>query len=83
MRSLRLSRHLYGTPLVAHEFLSRVTYEARQSDKLFLRRLLARDGWGRQTRSLSRFGFYLRGHWLRMPPTMLARHLWRKARKRP
>lgn len=45
------------------------------------RRLLARDGWGRTTRQLTRFGFYLRSHWLRMPPAMLARHLWTKWRK--
>jgi hypothetical protein len=34
---------------------------------------------------LSRFGLYIRGNWLRMPPLMLARHLLRKAffRSRP
>lgn len=29
--------------------------------------------------SLSRAGLYLRGHWMRMPPHLLARHLVRKA----
>ena len=43
--------------------------------------LTARDGWGRPTRPLLRQGFYLRSHWLRMPPAMLARHLWTKWRK--
>lgn len=47
----------------------------------FTARLLARDGWGRPTRPLLRFAFYLRSHWLRMPPLMLARHLWTKWRK--
>jgi len=47
-------------------------------DWLFRRRLLARDGWGRPTRALTRFGFYARSHWLRMPPAMLVRHLWTK-----
>ncbi|HTG38000.1 nucleotidyltransferase family protein [Sphingomonas sp.] len=50
-------------------------------DWLFMRRLLGRDGWGRQRRKLTEFAFYLRGHWLRMPPAMLARHLWTKWRK--
>ncbi|MFT2612616.1 hypothetical protein, partial [Escherichia coli] len=50
-------------------------------DRLYLRRLTARDGWGRQTRKLTRLGFYARSHWLRMPPLMLARHLWTKYRK--
>ena len=50
-------------------------------DRLVIRRLLARDGWGRETDKLLRFGFYLRSHWLRMPPLMLARHLLTKWRK--
>ncbi|HEX7876643.1 MAG TPA: nucleotidyltransferase family protein [Sphingobium sp.] len=50
-------------------------------DRLAMRRLLARDGWGRETRKLLRFAFYVRSHWLRMPPTMLARHLFTKWRK--
>ena len=45
------------------------------------RRMTARDGWGRQTRKLLRLAFYIRSHWLRMPPLMLARHLWVKWRK--
>ncbi|HEX8482799.1 MAG TPA: nucleotidyltransferase family protein [Allosphingosinicella sp.] len=63
---------------VRHQF----TRGSTATDALFRRRLLARDGWGRQRRPLSRFGFYVRSHWLRMPPMMLARHLWVKARKR-
>ncbi len=50
-------------------------------DRLYIRRLTARDGWGRPTRPLTRFAFYVRSHWLRMPPAMLARHLWTKVRK--
>jgi hypothetical protein len=51
------------------------------ADPLFRARLLARDGWGRKTRPALRLGFYVRSHWLRMPPLMLARHLMTKARK--
>jgi hypothetical protein len=80
MRALRLSHRLYGTPLVAYDGPSRVRYDAQATDRLFLRRLLARDSWGRQTRPAIRFGAYVRGHWMRMPPLMLARHLIRKAR---
>ena len=50
-------------------------------DRLYRRRLLARDGWGRPTGKLTRFAFYIRSHWIRMPPLMLARHLWTKARR--
>jgi hypothetical protein len=52
-------------------------------DRLIRRRLLARDGWGRPTRPVTRFAFYVRSHALRMPPAMLMRHLWIKARRRP
>jgi hypothetical protein len=51
-------------------------------DPLFHARILARDGWGRPARPLLRLAFYVRSHWLRMPPTMLARHLFTKWRKR-
>ena len=50
-------------------------------DRLVVRRLVVRDGWGRETGKGLRFAFYLRSHWLRMPPMMLARHLWTKWRK--
>jgi hypothetical protein len=52
---------------------------ARFSDSLFAARLLARNGWGQPTRRALRFAFYIRSHWMRMPPLMLARHLWTKA----
>jgi hypothetical protein len=73
-RAGRLSNDLYGTSVPDGW---RVWDSA---DPLFRARLLARDGWGRPTRRALRFGFYVRSHWLRMPPLMLARHLWRKAR---
>ncbi|MEO5866891.1 MAG: nucleotidyltransferase family protein, partial [Sphingomonas sp.] len=68
-RALRLAAALYGDG-------------ARLSvaDRAYLRRVTARDGWGRATRPLTRLGFYVRSHWLRMPPAMLARHLWTKWR---
>ena len=74
-RSLRLSNALFGTPIPArHDRWHR-------QDKWYGARLLARDGWGRSTRPLLRLAFYIRSHWLRMPPFMLARHLWTKWRK--
>jgi hypothetical protein len=75
-RALRLARALYGTP-VDRALAGR----ARAADAWYLRRLLARDGWGRETRPVARLAFYVRSHWLRMPPLMLARHLWTKARR--
>lgn len=74
-RALRLSRALYDTQLPDGWARS------GGDNALYLRRLTARDGWGRQTRPVTRFGFYIRSHWLRMPPLMLARHLWTKWRK--
>jgi hypothetical protein len=72
-RALRLAARLYGTSVPAG------AGRARPADRLYERRLLARDGWGRTTRPASRLGFYARSHLLRMPPLMLARHLWTKA----
>ena len=74
-RAARLGRHLYGTPVPE-------AWRGRDgADPLFRARLLARDGWGRGRRPVLRFGFYVRSHWLRMPPLMLARHLLAKARR--
>jgi hypothetical protein len=73
-RSLRLAASLYGTPL-PDAMAQRLTW----SDRLFARRLTARNGWGQPTRPLLRLIFYIRSHWLRMPPLLLARHLWTKA----
>jgi hypothetical protein len=78
MRAARLCHHLFGTP-VPWPFR-----RLRKADRLFAARILARDGWGRETRPLLRSAFYIRSHWLRMPPLMLARHLltkWRKGRQ--
>ncbi|BBC98970.1 MULTISPECIES: nucleotidyltransferase domain-containing protein [Sphingobium] len=50
-------------------------------DRLVRARLLARNGWGQESRKLLVFAFYIRSHWLRMPPAMLMRHLWNKWRK--
>ncbi|GAA0320638.1 nucleotidyltransferase family protein [Sphingomonas oligophenolica] len=69
-RALRLAAALYGDGATL-----------RPADHAYLRRLTARDGWGRATRPVTRLGFYVRSHWLRMPPAMLARHLWTKWRK--
>ncbi len=73
-RAVRLAASLYGTPV------PQPWARPHASDRLFQRRLLARDGWGRQIRPATRFGYFVRGHWMRMPPLMLARHLMRKAR---
>ena len=75
-RAARLSRDLYGAVLPAG-------WDGQEAtDRWFCQRLLARDDWGRVTRPLLEQAFYIRSHWLRMPPTMLAQHLWTKWRKR-
>jgi hypothetical protein len=83
LRALRLSHHLYGTPVPAYRQPLRIDLELTITDRLFLRRLLARDGWGRQGYPFIRLGFFVRSHWLRMPPLMLARHLLIKATRKP
>jgi hypothetical protein len=70
-RAIRLADHLYGNGGPVTGVLERA----------LVARLLARDGWGRETHKLLRFAFFVRSHWLRMPPAMLARHLWTKWRK--
>jgi hypothetical protein len=79
-RAARLAHRLYGTNVPV--MMQRPTL----TDSLFLRALTARDDWGRATRPFTRLAFYIRSHWLRMPPLMLARHLfakWRKGRDGP
>lgn len=53
---------------------------ARLTDAMY-RRALRPDHpvFGGAATALARAGLYLRGHWLRMPPLMLLRHLARKA----
>ena len=49
-------------------------------DALFLRTLLPQHpSWVDGLSPLARGALYLRGNWLRMPPLMLARHLFHKA----
>jgi hypothetical protein len=71
-RALRLAAALYGD-----------STKLTPGDHTYLRRLTARDGWGRPTRRVTRLAFYVRSHWLRMPPQMLAKHLWTKWRSKP
>ena len=76
-RAVRLAHLLYGTDI------PKEWQDWNRHDKWFIRRLTARDGWGRPTRRFTRLIFYIRSHLLRMPPLMLARHLftkWRKAK---
>lgn len=74
-RAARLASDLYGTT-VPEGWGGRSA-----ADRLFRSRLLARNGWGQATRPGLRLAFYARSHWLRMPPLMLARHLFIKARR--
>ncbi|WP_174297277.1 nucleotidyltransferase domain-containing protein [Sphingomonas bacterium] len=74
-RAARQAHALYDTP-VPDDWR-----REDMADPLHRRRLLARDGWGRPTRPATRLAFYIRSHWLRMPPAMLARHLWTKWRR--
>ncbi len=74
-RAARLSAKLYGTAI--HRDWDRW----HRQDKWYFRRLTARNGWGQPMRKAIRLIFYIRSHWLRMPPLMLTRHLWVKWRR--
>ncbi|HRE35623.1 MAG TPA: hypothetical protein PK217_11200, partial [Sphingopyxis terrae] len=74
-RAARLARDLYGAALPPG------WNRNAAGDGWFVRRLLARDDWGRPTHFALQQAFYIRSHWLRMPPVMLAKHLWTKWRK--
>jgi hypothetical protein len=76
-RALRLAHSLYETPVDP-----RFATPTSIADRLYENRLLARDGWGRECKKLLRFAFYVRSHWIRMPPRLLARHLWVKIKAR-
>lgn len=68
----RLAEAFYGNGAIA---------KLSGADARIGKRLLARNGWGQETHKFLRLGFYIRSHWLRMPPLMLARHLFTKWRK--
>lgn len=72
-RAARLAHQLYGTEVPNNW--------SDGQGKFYIARLTARDHWGRGTRKFIRLAFYIRSHWLRMPPLMLAQHLWTKWRK--
>jgi hypothetical protein len=74
-RAVRLASQLYGTQL------PQSWSTANWLDSAYIRRLLARDQWGRGSAKFTRLIFYIRSHWMRMPPLMLAQHLWTKWRK--
>ncbi len=74
-RALRLAHHLFETPVDPW-----LAWQPRRGDVWYLSRLLARNGWGQETRKALRFAYYIRSHWIRMPPLMLARHLFAKWR---
>src|SRR3546814_4235160 len=51
-RGLRLAQRLYGTPLRSYRTPMTVEFEPEWADQFYIRRLLARDDWGRMTRPL-------------------------------
>lgn len=78
-RALRLSQAVYATPLPSCS-----AGELDMVDRLALRKLHGRGEYGELKRPVSEFVLFARGHWLRMPPLMLAGHLatkWRVRRR--
>src|SRR3546814_14526258 len=67
-----LEREVHRAARLAHALYATAIPEAwrtrDRADALFRRRLTARDGWGRPTRTPLRPGFYLPPPWPRLPP---------------
>src|SRR3546814_17760356 len=61
-RGLRLAQRLYGTPLRSYRTPMTVEFEPEWADRFYIRRLLARDDWGRMTRQRLEQVFYIRPH---------------------
>lgn len=76
-----LARHVARARRLCDHLFGRGPVDLGVADQMFVARLLSADGWGRNGRRLLGQGFYIRSHLLRMPPLMLARHLWTKWRK--
>lgn len=86
--ALRFSTRLYGTPvplsvMADAKKAAPAAAVRRLMDALALRVLVPepRDGDSWQ-RSVSQWALYIRSHWLRMPPSLLLRHLSHKATRR-
>ena len=77
----RLSSHLNMARRLAAHIYEGNTQPLSLSERLMRDYLLGRDSWGKESNKLLGLGFYIRSHWLRMPPLMLMRHLWTKWRK--
>jgi hypothetical protein len=81
--ALRYSRMLLGTAIpdtVLTDVAGPSPVLLRGMDALFRRALLPRHAsCGDRLSGPARFLLYLRGNWLRMPPLLLARHLFHKA----
>ncbi len=74
-RACRFASEIFGTDVAGG------TVSVDWLSPLMRARLLGRDRWGRDSAPLAGKALYLRGHLLRMPPGLLARHLFTKWRK--
>jgi hypothetical protein len=87
---LRYASLVFDSPVPPESLVSRLrampgatpgVLQQGLSDALWLRALAPPGEAGDAARAAAGFLLYLRGHWLRMPPLMLARHLTIKALK--
>jgi hypothetical protein len=78
--ALRYAHRLLGTPVPAHLLAGTSAWAPPAPVRVAMDALVeATLGAGSRGAGLSAFALYVRSHWLRMPPIMLARHLTRKA----
>jgi hypothetical protein len=82
--SLRYTQRLLGTPVPADVCTATLAWAPRASVRLLMDALVERTV-SRETGALPSvcaYALYVRSHWLRMPPLLLARHLARKKFRR-
>lgn len=79
--ALRYCHRWLATPVPEGSSLSRPSAPTLAVMDAWTGRALMPDGWQSQSvrTQLARWLLYIRSHWLRMPPLLLARHLLRKA----
>lgn len=78
--ALRFVRHFFGTPVPDSFSSSAAPGFLPLLDAMFVRALAPEhDSCEDAASRPARLAAYLRAHWLRMPPLMLARHLFHKA----
>lgn len=80
--ALRYASRLLGTPVGAEGVSAMRAWRPPAPVQRLMDSLVERTILGTGTSSAAAYALYVRSHWLRMPPLLLARHLLRKSLRR-